>query len=120
MLRYFQALGAPNPTLYRIPGGASDSVALGVLGELGYSVIGWTIDTRDWRHRLTSEQLAQHVEKRASPGAIIIFHDGPNGSQATVDAVSTIIPALEKEGYRFATVKELLRLERPRRTLGVS
>ncbi|AEJ39450.1 polysaccharide deacetylase [Sulfobacillus acidophilus TPY] len=107
-----QSLGAPKPTLYRLPGGASDTVARQVLGKLGYRVIGWSIDTRDWRHRYTGAEMAQHVEKDISPGAIIIFHDGPNSSQATVDAVEQIIPALEKAGYRFDTVSHLLKLER--------
>ncbi len=105
------SLGVPKPTLYRLPAGSSDSAALRVLGEMGYRVIGWSIDTRDWRHRYTASQMAQIVEKQVSPGAIIIFHDGPNSSQMTVDAVKQIIPALRAQGYRFDTVSALLHLE---------
>lgn len=107
-----QSLGAPKPTLYRMPGGAADATALTVLGHLGYQVIGWTIDTRDWRHRSTAEAMAQKVENEATPGAIVIFHDGPNGSQATIQAVQMLIPALKKEGYRFVTVTQLLHDEK--------
>lgn len=107
-----QSLGAPKPTLYRMPGGASDTTALTVLGQLGYHVIGWSIDTRDWRHRTSAIAMAQKVEKEASPGAIVIFHDGPNGSEATVRAVQMIIPTLKKAGYRFVTVQQLLTMEK--------
>ncbi len=107
-----QTLGAPKPTLYRMPGGASDATALTVLGQLGYQVIGWSIDTRDWRHRTTAQAMAQKVEKEASPGAIVIFHDGPNGSEATVGAIQILIPTLKQEGYQFVTIAQLLHLEK--------
>jgi peptidoglycan/xylan/chitin deacetylase (PgdA/CDA1 family) len=103
-----QSLGVPKPTLYRLPAGVSDPTAMAVLGELGYRVIGWTIDPRDWRHRFSAEQMAQLVIRNAQPGAIIIFHDGTNSSAATVQAVSTLIPALKQQGYQFVTVGRLL------------
>lgn len=106
------SLGVPKPTLYRLPGGASDPTALTVLNQMGYTVIGWTIDTRDWRRRDTGATLAERVLKHVEPGAIIIFHDGPNSSAATVEAVRTIIPALTHAGWKFDTVSELLKLER--------
>ncbi|NMP24067.1 polysaccharide deacetylase family protein [Sulfobacillus harzensis] len=106
------SLGVKKPTLYRLPGGSSDSVALKVLGQMGYKVIGWSVDTRDWRRRYTADQLVERVNKTVQPGAIIIFHDGPNSSQATVDAVKKLIPELKQEGYTFDTVGQMLKLEK--------
>ncbi len=106
------SLGVPKPTLYRLPAGSSDSTALKVLGEMGYRVIGWSVDTRDWRHRYTAEQMVKLVQKQISPGAVIIFHDGPNSSQATVDAVKQIIPDLTRQGWKFDTVSQMLKLEK--------
>lgn len=106
------SLGVPKPQLYRLPAGSSDVVALKVLGQMGYKVIGWSIDTRDWRRRFSGDQMAEKVIKQASPGAIIIFHDGANSSAATVDAVKKLIPALAQQGWKFDTVSQLLRLER--------
>ena len=106
------SLGVPKPTVYRLPAGSSDSTALKVLGQMGYRVIGWSVDTRDWRHRFTAAQMVQLVQKQVSPGAIIIFHDGPNSSQATVDAVKQIIPDLTRQGWKFDTVSQLLKLEK--------
>lgn len=106
------SLGVRKPTLYRLPGGRSDTVALKAIGEMGYRVIGWSIDTRDWRRRYTADQLAERVTKTVHPGAIIIFHDGPNSSQATVDAVKQILPELKQQGYQFDTVGQMLKLEK--------
>lgn len=113
-----ESLGAPKPTLYRLPAGVSDKSALEMLGRLGYTVIGWSIDPRDWRHRYTAEQMTELVLKAIQPGSIIIFHDGTNSSKATVDAVKAIIPALKAKGYRFETVGRLIRdMPQPRNRL---
>lgn len=106
-----KSLGAPNPTLYRLPAGLSDRTALEVLHQLGYQVIGWTIDTRDWRRRLSAQQMTDLVLKQIEPGSIIIFHDGPNSSERTVEAVRALIPALRQRGYQFLTVSQLLKEE---------
>lgn len=106
------SLGVPKPSVYRLPAGSSDSTALRVLGEMHYKVIGWSIDTRDWRRRFSADHMAQQVEKQAAPGSIVIFHDGPNSSQATVDAVKQLIPALKQQGYQFDTVSQMLKLEK--------
>lgn len=113
-----ESMGAPKPTLYRLPAGVSDKTALEVLGRLGYTVIGWSIDPRDWRHRYTAEQMTNLVVKAAQPGSIVIFHDGTNSSKATVDAVKAIIPALKAKGYQFETVGQMIRgMPRPRNRL---
>lgn len=106
------SLGVPKPTLYRLPAGTSDSTALKVMGEMGYKVIGWSIDTRDWRRRYTGQQMANQIMKEVQPGAIVIFHDGPNSSEATVQAIQQVIPELKKQGWKFDTVSQMLKLER--------
>jgi len=50
------------------------------------------------------------VERQVTPGAIIIFHDGTNGSAATVEAVRLVIAQLKRQGYRFVTVGQLLKM----------
>jgi peptidoglycan/xylan/chitin deacetylase (PgdA/CDA1 family) len=109
-----ETAGAPAPTLYRLPAGIWDRTALSVLGSLGYTVIGWSVDPQDWRHRFTAEQMEDLVLKTVRPGAIVIFHDGTNSSTATVEAVRALIPALKAAGYRFVTVSQLLRVNRSR------
>ncbi len=103
-----ESLGVPKPHLYRLPGGNSDKLALSVLTKLHYTVVGWSIDPHDWRHRYSADQLTTMVMKHIEPGAIVIFHDGPNSSEATVKAVAQIIEQLKHEGYRPLTVSRLI------------
>jgi peptidoglycan/xylan/chitin deacetylase (PgdA/CDA1 family) len=104
------AAGAPRPRLYRMPAGVYSQTALSILGQLGYTVIGWSVDPQDWRHRWSAEQMLAIVERQVTPGAIIIFHDGTNGSAATVETVRLVIAQLKRQGYRFVTVGQLLKM----------
>jgi len=108
------AAGAPKPRFYRMPAGVYDAAALRVLGQLGYTVIGWSVDPQDWRHRFTAEEMLAIVQREVGPGAIIIFHDGTNGSAATVAATKMVIATLKRDGYRFVTVGQLLALVKGR------
>lgn len=108
------SLGVPEPHLYRMPAGIYDAAALKLLGQLGYTVVGWSVDPRDWRHVYSASQMVQIVLKQAAPGGIIIFHDGTNSSAATVAAVREVIQALKQDGYRFVTVKQLLTMAKGR------
>lgn len=107
-----KSYGAPTTNLYRLPAGVSSRKALEVLHALHYKVIGWSIDTRDWRRKYTAEQMTSNVIKHVEPGSIVIFHDGPNSSQQTVNAVKQIITQLKAKGYAFDTVSQLLKAER--------
>lgn len=108
------AAGAPKPRYYRMPAGVYDSTALQVLGQLGYTVIGWSVDPQDWRHRWTADQMLGIVKHQVGPGAIIIFHDGTNSSSATVEAVKMVIQTLKQQGYHFVTVRRLLAMVKGR------
>lgn len=109
-----EAAGAKTPHLYRMPAGVYDQAALKILGEMGYTVIGWSVDPRDWRHRYTAQQMLATVLRQVGPGRIIIFHDGTNSSAATVQAVAELIPALKSQGYRFMTVGQMLKVVKGR------
>ncbi len=44
-------------------------------------------------------------------GNIVLFHDGGGNRRQTVQAIEKIIPDLERQGYRFVTVSELLEVQ---------
>ena len=69
-------------------------------------MVQWSIDPRDWELKDT-EKVVQAVLKEAKPNAIILLHDI---YPTSVDAALKIVDALQKEGYWFVTVKELLAL----------
>jgi len=86
---------------------------------LGYRVIMWDIDPKDWSGRGACE-IAEDVISNIRPGSIVLLHDGAYKDakypdrQPTVDAVEQILAALAGK-YRFGTIPELLREGRGKR-----
>lgn len=102
----FSVSGA-RPTLFRPPEGRITKNVVTVSREMGYDVILWSIDTRDWAHRGTAEIVA-NIKKNVTPGSIILFHDYISGERHTLDVLGVILPYLSSLGYRFVTVSELM------------
>mgnify|MGYP001191871754 CR=1 FL=1 len=50
-----------------------------------------------------------YILGNVQPGAIIVLHDGDCERQGTVEVLRRVIPALQKRGYRFATLTGLSR-----------
>jgi len=106
--RLISHLAGVEPVLFRPPYGAQDPVLFALLGRLmGYSVILWSVDPQDWKMG-PPEDIARRVVGSVEPGGIVLLHDR---SEATVNALSSIIEKLCSQGYRFATVPDLLGLE---------
>jgi peptidoglycan-N-acetylglucosamine deacetylase len=85
---------------YRPPYGAVDSNTDAYADALGYKVVGWDLDPRDWR-RPGAAAISSFVIQRAFPGAIVVLHDGGGANQQTVAAVETILAELSQQGYVF-------------------
>ena len=62
----------------------------------------------DWEDRVTAERRAQMVLRQAKNGAVILLHDA-QGNSKTVEALDTIIPELQAQGYEFVTISEVFR-----------
>lgn len=109
------ATGSP-PALFRPPYGAQGPGLKRALAALGMPSILFGPVGFDWE--VTDPQrIADSVLDGIKPGAIILLHDGDGdvddprtqASRApTVAATGIIIDALSAQGYRFATVGELL------------
>jgi peptidoglycan/xylan/chitin deacetylase (PgdA/CDA1 family) len=114
-------LGCPAaPRLFRPPYGAYDDRLKSYLAHTGRHLVLWGIDSGDWQG-LAAPAIIKNVLGRVRNGAIVIFHDGDEQDQAdrrpTVEALKTILPALQTAGYRMVTVSELVGLhDSPRRT----
>jgi len=111
--RELTAITGSRPTLYRLPQGRGDARALRALADLGYTVVSWSIDPRDWAGG-TAASIAALVGRQARPGSIVLLHDGGGDRSATVGAVRLLLPALAAQGYRIVTVSQLLELARTR------
>lgn len=64
----------------------------------------WDIDPRDWNTSNT-DVIVQRVIEAVEDGDIILLHDA---SQSSIDAALQIVDQLQKEGYLFVTVEELI------------
>ncbi|MBS4176755.1 polysaccharide deacetylase family protein [Lederbergia citrea] len=97
------------PAFYRPVGGYYNDQIINTSVHEGYRVIMWSWhqDTEDWKrpgvNKIVSKVLSGH-----QPGDVVLFHDAGGDRSQTVKALSIILPALEKEGYEFVTVSQLL------------
>lgn len=91
------------PTMVRPPYGGMNDKVRAQLQQLAMPAIMWSIDTRDWADHDAAIVCSRAVAN-AVPGAIILMHDI---HKTSVDAVPCILDALQKQGYRFVTVKNL-------------
>jgi peptidoglycan/xylan/chitin deacetylase (PgdA/CDA1 family) len=90
-----------NTKLMRPPGGAINSVTR----RCGKPIILWSVDPKDWRDR-NSNTVYNRVIGETKSGSIVLLHDI---HPTSVDAAIRIMKSLEKKGYAFVTVSELLR-----------
>ena len=59
----------------------------------------------------TPREIADYVTRHVRPGSIILLHPWSGDTNASRDAVPLIIDDLYREGFRFATVSELLQTQ---------
>lgn len=64
------------------------------------------VGCNDFMENVTAQERADTVISSAKDGAIFLLHDA-NGNTQTVEALKTIIPTLQAEGYEFVTLTEL-------------
>lgn len=101
------SLGECQTVLFRPPEGAFGEAVEKSAEMLGYSVILWSIDTRDWAHS-TPKEIFKNVTQNIDSGDIILMHDYVSYDSPTPEALELIIPELQKMGYKFVTVSELI------------
>lgn len=97
------------PTLFRPVEGQYSDAMIEAISKEGYKVVMWSwhLDTLDWKSPGTN-RIVNTVLKGVKEGNIVLFHDGGGNRKQTVEAMESILAELEKQGYRFVTVSELL------------
>ncbi|MBU9714839.1 polysaccharide deacetylase family protein [Bacillus tamaricis] len=98
--------------LFRAPYGFLYNELVEKLAEMEYTVVGWSVDSLDWREG-PPEEIAYNVLSNVQPGAIILMHDGAEweGDRTnTIESLHQIIPALQAQGIEFVTVPNLLNI----------
>lgn len=94
-------------TLLRPPGGCFGDLVGETAGELGLSVITWSVDPRDWAVH-DSGTICQTILGCAKDGDIILMHDM---WQESVDGALAVIDALQGQGVEFVTVSQLAEIK---------
>lgn len=97
------------PTMFRPPyGNLTNGVAAQALAQNDAVVI-WSSDPNDWAMPGT-DKIIDTVVNQATPGGIVLMHDGGGDRSQTIAALPTIIRELKLRGYRFVTVPQLMAL----------
>ena len=93
-------------TFFRPPYGASTPQLIHIVKNCGYTAVGWSCDSMDWKDYGT-EAIVNAVCRNSElkNGAIIRMH---LGTENTAEALEAIILNLKERGYDFVPLSEFL------------
>lgn len=83
-----RALGA-DPRLWRTPWGEQAPWTRSVADARGLELIGWSVDTHDWRGDRAADMYAA-TRSELCPGAVVLAHDGIGPGAQRADARETL------------------------------
>ncbi len=96
------------PKFFRFPGGCYDRQALDLVHAAGLIPVQWNVNSID-AFNTYPQQIVSTVLSGVQPGSIVVMHlHGRANAPSTGTALRLLIPELEKRGYQFVTVSELL------------
>ncbi len=96
---------------FRPPGGVLTNGLVAYAQSRQQSVAMWSVDSNDSHPRRPSaEAMIKTVISQATPGGIVLMHDGGGSHDNTAKALPEMIAQLRKAGYSFVTMPELLEL----------
>lgn len=98
------------PTALRPPYGAFNDHVKAAAQENNMSIVLWSVDSVDWKNR-NAKTINQIIQRDVASGSVVLMHDI---HPTTADALPELLAGLQKEGYEFVTVSELLSLEKDR------
>jgi peptidoglycan/xylan/chitin deacetylase (PgdA/CDA1 family) len=91
-------------------GQRSVSMLMGA-SRAGYTIVGWGWMLWDfnWFRKKTADALVPRFVSRASPGDIVVIHDGHHQDPRSdrdyaIETVDRVIPELKARGFRFGTI----------------
>lgn len=100
-------IGSPQ-IYFRPPYGYLTDAEVQEVGTNGMRVIGWTIDSYDWRKGYNrSRKIQKRVLELAYDGAIILLHSGRGKGSRTAKALPAILQTLKERAFRLVTIPEL-------------
>lgn len=95
-----------NMKVFRPPYGDYNDTLVEAVAESGYSCIQWDVDSLDWKDYGTESILSTVLNhKHLGNGSIILCH---NGAKYTAQALEQLIDGLQKKGYTFVKMSDLI------------
>ena len=90
--------------IFRCPSGTYNDLVIKTVEQTKKYAVQWNVDSIDWKEE-GAEIEYQRVIKKTKTGSIILLH---NNAKYTPQNLSRIIEKLQKDGYKFVTVSELI------------
>lgn len=100
-----RALTGKPPRFFRPPGGQRNPVVYQLASQYGQRVALWTVDCIKYEEAGSSQALINYVMAHVKPGAIILMHNGMDG---TIGAIPGLVAALRAKGYEPVTLTKLM------------
>lgn len=94
------------PRFFRPPGGNNNSGVIATAEALGMAGAYWTVDAYKKEDAASRPALVNYVLRETKPGAIVLLHNAPD---VTVASVGEIVRGLRAKGYTLVTLSELVR-----------
>ncbi len=94
------------PLYFRPPGGFLNNLVKEACGRTGYSILMWSLDTRDWALSDCQEQITENLLTQLSPGDIVLLHVVPQ----TASLLDEMIEAIQERGYQILPLGDLLNM----------
>jgi polysaccharide deacetylase family sporulation protein PdaB len=104
--KVFDTLGIKDVTLLRPPNGNFNTKVLKIADSLGYTVVHWSIDSKDWLNPGVNT-IVGNVVDNMDAGDIILLHASDSAKQ-TSKALPQIIQVMKQHGYRNVSISELI------------
>jgi peptidoglycan-N-acetylglucosamine deacetylase len=101
----FRKLNIKDIKLLRAPTGHFDERTLKIAERYGYTVVHWSVDSKDWTNP-GIEQIAANV-KKADKGDIVLLH-ASDGAKQTEKALPQIIKDIRDKGIKLVSVSEMI------------
>ena len=93
------------PTLFRPPYGDYSNAVINAVESAKMFTIQWDVDSLDWKDNATPESICKRVTSKVKNGSIVLFH---NDATHTPAALPMILSTLQKEGYEFVFIEDLI------------
>lgn len=101
----FKKLNVKNIEFLRAPTGQFDQRALKIADRLGYTLVHWSIDSKDWTNPGV-EEIRSNVTK-SKKGDIILMHASDSAKQ-TAKVLPSVVSDLKSKGLKFVTLSEMV------------